>query len=140
MTGGNKWLTTAVFLGTLQLSSVAYALPQVVVTDPATGQPLPNQPAASAVASSTSPLQNPNQPSLAQLGKPTDSALSQANNVLLAKNAELQRQVDSLNNQNIVLVNERNGDLFVKGAYTAIASMLLGFGLGWLLFNRNKRW
>lgn len=126
-----------------QLPAVSHAAPQVVVTDPTTGQPLANQPmSASGVlpASQVIPTQNPNQPTLAQLNQPSDSQLSQANTELLAKNAELQRRVDSLTSQNNVLVNERSGDLFVKGAYTAGFSLLLGFGLGWLLFGRNKRW
>lgn len=102
----------------------------VVVNDPTTGQPLAKQP--------QNQLPTPNTPTLAQLNKPSDNQLSQANQELLVKNAELQRQVDSLTTQNNVLINEQTSDLFVKGAYVAIFSALAGFGLSWLIFGRNK--
>ncbi|MFW2177927.1 MULTISPECIES: hypothetical protein [unclassified Moraxella] len=125
----------------MTISPISHAEPQVVVTDPRTGQPLATQPTpASTVipASSIIPTQNPAQPTLAQMNKPNDSALSQANNELLAKNAELQRQVDSLNTQNNVLVNEHSGQLFIYGAFTALLSGVLGVALGWVVFGRKK--
>lgn len=112
------------------ISTSVFAV-DVVVNDPATGQPLAKQP------QSTQPA-TPTAPTLAQLNKPNDSQLSQANQELLVKNAELQRQVDSLNTQNNVLVNERSSDLFVKGAYVAVLSVLVGFALAWFIFGRNK--
>lgn len=112
------------------ISTPVFAV-DVVVNDPATGQPLAKQP------QSTQPA-TPTAPTLAQLNKPNDSQLSQANQELLVKNAELQRQVDSLNTQNNVLVNERSSDLFVKGAYVAVLSVLVGFALAWFIFGRNK--
>ena len=133
-------------VATLLLSIASYeaAAPQVIVTDPKTGQPLPNQPASSLAAtipaSQVSPTQNPNQPTLAQLNKPSDAELSKANEALLANNAELQRQVDSLTTQTNVLVNERSSQLFMYGAYTAGVSMLLGLGIGWLVFGRKSGW
>lgn len=136
-----KRLLVVSLLMATQLPSISHAVPQVVVTDPATGQPLANQPKpASSVlpASQVIPTQNPNQPTLAQLNKPTDSQLSQANTQLLATNAELQRQVSSLTTQNNLLVNEASGQLFIYGAFTAILSGLLGLGLGWLVFGRRK--
>lgn len=55
----------AVLLTVLQVTSLTHAAPQVIVTDPKTGQPLAKQPnLASSVASSTSPMQNPKQPTL----------------------------------------------------------------------------
>lgn len=122
------------------LATPALAVPQVVVNDPNTGQPLATQPnvASNVIASQVSPTQNPNQPTLAQLNKPNDSQLSQANTQLLATNAELQRQVSSLTTQNNLLVNEASGQLFIYGAFTAILSGLLGLGLGWLVFGRRK--
>lgn len=126
------------------LPAIALAVPEVVVNNPATGQPLTNQPAsavATTPASSVSPMANPNQPTLAQLNTPTDSQLSQANTKLLTSNAELQRQVDSLTTQVNVLINERSGQLFMFGAFTAFGSVLAGLALGWLMFGRNKgRW
>jgi ABC-type dipeptide/oligopeptide/nickel transport system permease component len=131
----------AVLLTVLQVTSLTHAAPQVVVTDPKTGQPLAKQPEiASSVASSTSPMQNPNQPTLAQLNQPTDSQLSNANQQLLAKNAELQNQVDSLNTQVKVLVNERSGQIFIYGAVTALLSGILGIALGWMVAGRKGRW
>lgn len=85
-------------------------------------------------------MQNPKQPTLAQLNQPTDSQLSNANQQLLAKNAELQNQVDSLNTQVKVLVNERSGQIFIYGAVTALLSGILGIALGWLVAGRKARW
>ena len=141
MVGLNKRLAGWVFLVALQGSSVAYGAPQVVVTDPKTGQPLAQQPASTPLAaSSTSPMQNPNQPTLAQLQQPKEGQLSQANQQLLAKNSELQNQVDSLNTQVNVLINERSGQIFMYGAITALVSGMLGIGLGLWLFGRKGRW
>lgn len=131
----------AVVLTMLQVTSLAHAAPQIVVTDPKTGQPLAKQPdIASTVASSTSPLQSPNQPTLAQLSQPNASQLSTANQQLLAKNAELQNQVDSLTTQVNVLVNERSGQIFIYGAVTALLSGILGIALGWMVAGRKGRW
>jgi hypothetical protein len=85
-------------------------------------------------------MQNPKQPTLAQLSQPTDSQLSNANQQLLAKNAELQNQVDSLNTQVKVLVNERSGQIFIYGAVTALLSGILGIALGWMVAGRKGRW
>ena len=65
---------------------------------------------------------------------------SKANQQLLAKNAELQNQVDSLNTQVKVLVNERSGQIFIYGAVTALLSGILGIALGWLVAGRKGRW
>lgn len=132
---------SVVVLTMLQMASLAHAAPQIVITDPKTGQPLAKQPdVASTVASSTSPMQNPNQPTLAQLSQPNDSQLSKANQQLLAKNAELQNQVDSLTTQVNVLVNERSGQIFIYGAVTALLSGILGIALGWMVAGRKGRW
>lgn len=69
---------------------------------------------------------------------PNDSELSRANTELLAKNAELTRQVDDLSTQVNVLVQERSGQLFVYGAMTAIISIVIGFVLAKLL--TRQRW
>lgn len=133
----------AITIAGLTLPSIALAVPEVVVNNPETGQPLANQPASSVAAtpaSSVSPMANPNQPTLAQMNTPTDSQLSQANTKLLTTNAELQRQVDSLTTQVNVLVNERSGQLFMFGAMTAFGSVVAGLILGWLLFGRKGRW
>lgn len=131
-----KSLVLALAFTLLPLSSVALAVPDVVVNDPKTGQPLSNQ-----LTSAPSPMANPDMPTLAQANAPTDSQLSQANTKLLTENAELQRQVDSLTTQVNVLINERSGQLFMFGAFTALGSVLAGLILGGIFFGRNKgRW
>lgn len=142
----NQWVKNGMMtLGGLMISGIMFATsaaaaPQVIVNDPATGQPLAHQPtiASSVIASQVSPTQNPNQPSLAHLSQPNDSQLSQANNQLLVNNAELQRQVATLTTQNNVLVNEHSGQLFIYGAFTALLATAFGVALGWLIFGRNK--
>lgn len=111
----------------------AYANRAEVIVNPIN----PTTAVASGVAS-TSPLQNPNQPTLAQLNQPNDSQLSQANKQLLVQNAELQRKVDSLTTQTNLLVHEKSSQLFIYGAFTAILSAILGFALSWFIFGRNK--
>lgn len=139
-----KSLILALTFTLLSLPSVALAVPDVVVNDPKTGQPLPNQPASVPVSmptSAPSPMANPSMPTLAQANAPTDSQLSQANTKLLTENAELQRQVDSLTTQVNVLINERSGQLFMFGAFTALGSVVAGLILGGVFFGRNKgRW
>lgn len=136
-----KSMTWAVaLLITGSITTATYAVPQVIVNDPKTGQPLTNQPtvASTVIASQVSPTQNPNAPSLAQLNQPNDSQLSQANQQLLTTNADLQRQVASLTTQNNVLVNEHSGQLFIYGAFTALLATIFGVVLGWLIFGRSK--
>lgn len=70
---------------------------------------------------------------------PDDSELSKANTELLAKNANLMRELESLNTQVNVLVQERTNQLFVYGAITAIVSLVIGFVLG-KLTSRQGRW
>lgn len=69
---------------------------------------------------------------------PNDSELSKANTDLLAKNAELTRQVENLNTQVNVLVQERSGQLFIYGAMTALFGLVLGFILAKL--TTRQRW
>ncbi len=116
------------------MATVGYTAPEVVVNDPKTGKPLANQP-----TTDENPAPAPNQPTLAQLTAPNQQQLSKANEKLLANNAELQRQVDSLTTQVNVLVNERSGQLFIYGAMTAIISIILGSFIGWAI-GRRARW
>lgn len=119
----------------IQFANVGvHSAPQVIVNTPSS---VPTVAIASNVAT-TSPLQNPNQPTLAQLNQPNDSQLSQANKQLLVQNAELQRKVDSLTTQTNLLVHEKSSQLFIYGAFTAILSAILGFALSWFIFGRNK--
>lgn len=81
---------------------------------------------------------NPSNDSLLEALTPHDSELSKANTELLAKNAELTRQVDDLSTQVNVLVQERSGQLFIYGAMTGIVSMTIGFILSKIL--TRQRW
>lgn len=81
---------------------------------------------------------NPNAPTLLEAFSPNDSELSQANTQLLAKNANLTRQVDDLTTQVNVLTQERSGQLFAYGAITAMVAMIIGFVMARLL--GQKRW
>lgn len=70
--------------------------------------------------------------------EPKESNLSSANRTLLAKNALLERNVNDLQTQVNVLVNERSGQLFMYGVYTAIASFLAGGFISYLIFGRRR--
>ena len=77
---------------------------------------------------------------LASQIQPTQSELSAANQQLLSRNAQLQRDVNDLETQVNVLVNERSGQLFMYGALTVIAGLLVGIFIGWLVFAHRGRW
>lgn len=113
---------------------ISYAMPSfavdVVVNDPKTGQPIATP---APTASSTAPT-------LAQITKPSDSQLSQANQQLLTKNAELQREIDSLNAQVGVLTHDFSGQLFIYGAFTALLSFIAGAVLSFLVLGRKRGW
>lgn len=80
---------------------------------------------------------DPNAPTLLEALSPNDSELSKANTELLAKNAELARQVDNLSIQVNVLTQERSGQLFTYGATTALICIIIGFILA-RLAGRNR--
>lgn len=108
----------------------------------------PTQPQAQAQATQDSVAQTPNStpanphdpnaPTLMQAHAPSFDELSRANEELLAKNAELSRQVSSLTTQTNVLVSERSGQLFMYGALVAGVSFFVGLMLGRLLFRRDR--
>lgn len=83
-------------------------------------------------------LENPN--SLASGMQPSDSELSAANQELLSRNAQLQRDVNDLETRVNVLINERSGQLFMYGAVTVAVSLCLGIVLGGFIFSRRGRW
>lgn len=72
--------------------------------------------------------------------KPSNKALSAANQELLSRNAQLQRQVNDLQTQVNVLVYESKGQLFLYGAFTVLISLLVGIFISWLVFVRRERW
>lgn len=141
-------LSSAVLSGVL-LTTTAYAAPTVTVTDPTTGQPVAQAPATAGL---TTPV-DPNAPtdgvatpavidpnSLAAQLQPTDNALSVANQELLSRNAKLQREVNDLQTQVNVLIYESKGQMFLYGAFTVLASLLVGIFVSWLVFVRRQRW
>ncbi|WP_019673278.1 hypothetical protein [Psychrobacter lutiphocae] len=83
-------------------------------------------------------LDNPD--SLASNMQPSDADLSAANQELLSRNAQLQRDVNDLETQVNVLINERSGQLFMYGAVTVAVSFILGLVLGGFIFSRRERW
>ncbi|EGK08650.1 hypothetical protein [Psychrobacter sanguinis] len=102
-------------------------------TDAANNNPANNNPAQAPNA-----LENPN--SLASEMQPSDSDLSAANQELLSRNAQLQRDVNDLETRVNVLINERSGQLFMYGAVTMAVSLFLGVLLGGFIFSRRDRW
>ena len=72
--------------------------------------------------------------------QPSTQALSNANQALLSRNAQLQREVNDLQTQANVLVYESKGQLFLYGAFTVLISLLVGIFISWLVFVRRDRW
>ena len=72
--------------------------------------------------------------------RPSNKALSDANQQLLSRNAQLQRQVNDLQTQANVLVYESKGQIFLYGAFTVLISLLVGIFISWLVFVRRERW
>ncbi|WP_320154197.1 hypothetical protein [Psychrobacter sp. NG254] len=72
--------------------------------------------------------------------QPSSKALSDANQQLLSRNAQLQRQVNDLQTQANVLVYESKGQIFLYGAFTVLISLLVGIFISWLVFVRRERW
>lgn len=107
--------------------SMSTATDQNTSVQSTTNQPTPNQ---------TLPASN----TLAAQIQPSDTALSNANQELLSRNAQLQRQVNDLQTQVNVLVYESKGQLFLYGAFTVLISLLVGIFVSWLVFVRRDRW
>ncbi|WP_227429735.1 bZIP transcription factor [Psychrobacter sp. I-STPA6b] len=83
---------------------------------------------------------NADEQTLASQLQPSANDLSEANQKLLSRNAQLQRDVNDLETQVNVLVNERSGQLFLYGAITVVTGLLVGIFIGWLVFSRRERW
>ena len=90
-------------------------------------------------ATSAQPATNISDTLAAQL-QPSTKALSEANQELLSRNAQFQRQVNDLQTQVNVLVYESKGQLFLYGAFTVLVSLLVGIFISWLVFVRRDRW
>ena len=105
-------------------------------SDSASTTPVPaGQPATP--TTTTTPANNT---LLATQLQPSTQALSDANQELLSRNAQLQREVNDLQTQANVLVYESKGQLFLYGAFTVLISLLVGVFISWLVFVRRERW
>ena len=118
----------------------AHAAPTVTNTSVNTGttDPLAEQAATAPVTTPNSSLDINN--TLAAQLQPSNKALNTANQELLSRNAQLQRQVNDLQTQANVLVYESKGQLFLYGAFTVLISLLVGIFVSWLVFVRRERW
>ncbi|SNT70510.1 hypothetical protein [Psychrobacter sp. LV10R520-6] len=117
------------------------AAPTVTATDPVATPPVAGQTNSSqslpySTLNATMPATN----TLAAQLQPSNKALSAANQDLLSRNAQLQRQVNDLQTQTNVLVYESKGQLFLYGAFTVLISLLVGIFISWLVFVRRERW
>ena len=96
-------------------------------------------PAGQQATTASTPASNNNTLLATQL-QPSTQALSDANQELLSRNAQLQREVNDLQTQANVLVYESKGQLFLYGAFTVLISLLVGIFVSWLVFVRRDRW
>lgn len=122
----------------LMASVSVYAAPTAPNADAANPTAAPTSQTAVGDASTSSAL-DINDTLAAQL-QPSTKALSAANQELLSRNAQLQRQVNDLQTQANVLVYESKGQLFLYGAFTVLISLLVGIFISWLVFVRRDRW
>ena len=108
------------------------------VTDPSITTPVPAQPIPTVQPPKNS-VMNISDTLAAQL-QPSEKALSDANQQLLSRNAQLQRELNDLQTQVNVLVYESKGQIFLYGAFTVLISLLVGIFVSWLVFVRRERW
>lgn len=136
------WLKTRYYkvsLASMVLMVVvsAVAAPTVTIPDPAATPPVTEQGTIDqSTINTTAPANN----TLAAQRQPSETALSAANQTLLSRNAQLQRQVNDLQTQVNVLIYESRGQLFLYGAFTVLISSLVGIFISWLVFVRRERW
>jgi membrane-bound lytic murein transglycosylase len=151
-------LSTLLNTSTLQFGLLAVLMAAVISTQAAptvtTTEALTAPPTSTTqntgVQNNAGPLATANRPTaaiaktnsntLAAQRQPSDKALSAANQELLSRNAQLQRQVNDLQTQVNVLVYESKGQLFLYGAFTVLISLLVGIFISWLVFVRRERW
>lgn len=137
----NQYYKRGAACAVLMAAMSAHAAPTLTVTDPtvdsADEQTVANQTTnTESTPNSTTSASN----TLAAQMQPSDKALSAANQDLLSRNAQLQRQVNDLQTQANVLVYESKGQLFLYGAFTVLISLLVGVFISWLVFVRRQRW
>ena len=148
-------LASTAFAGIVSITALSvHAVPTLTTqTEPAAGivpaliaannAPQSSDPQTTApvieMATAAKPATDINDTLAAQL-QPSNKALSAANQELLSRNAQLQRQVNDLQTQANVLVYESKGQLFLYGAFTVLLSLLVGIFISWLVFVRRERW
>ncbi|MBI0426679.1 hypothetical protein [Psychrobacter sp. NG27] len=125
----------------LMMAVSVNAAPLVAAVDDATpvAAPLATGAPAPVSAATKNSVLDINSTLAAQL-QPSSKALSDANQQLLSRNAQLQRQVNDLQTQANVLVYESKGQIFLYGAFTVLISLLVGIFISWLVFVRRERW
>lgn len=124
-------IVSMIFMATVSVQA-APTVTAIDVADPTLTTPVPAQPTKNSVMNISDTL-------AAQL-QPSDKALSDANQQLLSRNAQLQRELNDLQTQVNVLVYESKGQLFLYGAFTVLISLLVGIFISWLVFVRRERW
>lgn len=124
-------IVSMIFMATVS-AQAAPTVTAIDVADPTLTTPVPAQPTKNSVMNISDTL-------AAQL-QPSDKALSDANQQLLSRNAQLQRELNDLQTQVNVLVYESKGQLFLYGAFTVLISLLVGIFISWLVFVRRERW
>jgi len=124
-------IVSMIFMATVSVQA-APTVTAIDVADPTLTTPVPAQPTKNSVMNISDTL-------AAQL-QPSDKALSDANQQLLSRNAQLQRELNDLQTQVNVLVYESKGQLFLYGAFTVLISLLVGIFVSWLVFVRRERW
>ncbi|WP_227686684.1 hypothetical protein [Psychrobacter fozii] len=130
-------IATLMFMAATSVQAVP-TVTTMDVTDPLATIPVTEPEALNAQPTSNSAL-DINRTLAAQL-QPSKQALSDANQELLSRNAQLQRQVNDLQTQANVLVYESKGQIFLYGAFTVLISLLVGIFISWLVFVRRERW
>ena len=130
-------IATLMFMAATSVQAVP-TVTTMDVTDPLATIPVTEPEALNAPPTSNSTL-DINRTLAAQL-QPSKQALSDANQELLSRNAQLQRQVNDLQTQANVLVYESKGQIFLYGAFTVLISLLVGIFISWLVFVRRERW
>lgn len=130
-------IATLMFMAATSVQAVP-TVTTMDVTNPLATIPVTEPEALNAQPTSNSAL-DINRTLAAQL-QPSKQALSDANQELLSRNAQLQRQVNDLQTQANVLVYESKGQIFLYGAFTVLISLLVGIFISWLVFVRRERW
>lgn len=130
-------IVSVIFMAAVSVQA-APTVTTIDVADPAITTPVPAQHIPNAQPTKNS-VMNISDTLAAQL-QPSEKALSDANQQLLSRNAQLQRELNDLQTQVNVLVYESKGQIFLYGAFTVLISLLVGIFVSWLVFVRREHW